>query len=98
MKATIVSRKIYFGVFITLLLLTLITYGVAFVDLGPGNVAVALSIAICKAVLVALFFMHLRYSPKLMWVVVGGGLFWLGILLTLTLGDYLTRGWMITSQ
>jgi len=44
-----------------------------------------------KVVLAALFFTHLRYSPQLMWVVVGGGLFWLGILLTLTLGDYLTR-------
>src|SRR5215813_12796249 len=94
MKETIVSRKLYSGVFGALLLLTLATYGIAFVDLGPGNVAIALTIAICKAGLVALFFMHLRYSPKLTWVVAGGGLFWLGILLTLILNDYLTRGWL----
>jgi len=94
MKETIVSRKVYLGVFVALLILTLSTYGIAFVDLGPGNVAVALAIAIGKALLVALFFMHLRYSPKLTWVVTGGGLFWLGILLALTLSDYLTRGWL----
>jgi cytochrome c oxidase subunit 4 len=94
MTETIVSRKVYFSVFVALLLLTLTTYGAAFIDLGPGNVAVALAIAIGKAALVALFFMHLRYSPTLTWVVTGGGLFWLGILLTLTLGDYLTRGWL----
>jgi len=64
------------------------------IDLGPGNVAVALIIAVCKALLVALFFMHLRYSSKLLWVVTGGGLFWLGIMLALTLSDYLTRGWL----
>lgn len=86
--------KVLSVIFAVLLLLTLTTYGVAFVDLGPENVAVALAIAICKALLVALFFMHLRYGPKLLWVVTGGGLFWLGILLTLTLSDYLTRGWL----
>src|SRR5215470_12192076 len=85
MKETIVSRKVYFGIFVALLCLTGVTYGLASIDLGPGNVAVALAIAICKALLVSLFFMHLRYSPKLLWVVTGGGLFWLGIMLVLTL-------------
>lgn len=94
MNETIVSRKMYFGIFVALLCLTGATYGIASIDLGPGNIVVALAIALSKALLVALFFMHLRYSPKLMWVVVGGGLFWLGIMLTLTLNDYLTRGWM----
>ena len=84
----------YLGVFVALLLLTLTTYGFAFIDLGSGNIVVALAIAIAKALLVALFFMHLRYSPKLIWVVTVGGVFWLGILLTLTLNDYLTRGWL----
>jgi cytochrome c oxidase subunit 4 len=59
-KETIVSRKLYAGVFGALLLLTLATYGIAFVDLGPRNVVLALAIAIREAVLVALFFMHLR--------------------------------------
>lgn len=94
MNETIVSRKTYFVIFAALLLLTLTTYGVAFIDLGPGNVVVALAIAVCKALLVALFFMHLRHSPTLLWVVTGGGLFWLGILLALTVSDYLTRGWL----
>jgi cytochrome c oxidase subunit 4 len=98
MKETIVSRKIYVSVFVALLCLTGATYGLASIDLGPGNIIVALAIAISKAFLVALFFMHLRYSPRLMWVVVGGGLFWLGIMLTLTLDDYLTRGWMVGGQ
>ena len=94
MNETVVSRKLYFGVFVALLCLTGITYGLASIDLGPGNAAVALAIAVSKALLVVLFFMHLRSSPKLTWVVAVGGVFWLGILLTLTLSDYLTRGWL----
>jgi cytochrome c oxidase subunit 4 len=94
MVEEIVPPKTYLLVFATLLVLTYITTVVAFVDLGPWNVVVALAIAIGKAALVALFFMHLRHSSKLLWIVVGGGLFWLGILLTLTVSDYLTRGWL----
>jgi len=53
----------------------------------------ALAIAVFKATLVVLFFMHVKYSTRLTWAVVAGGIFWLGILLVLTMGDYLTRGW-----
>ncbi len=94
MAEKIIPPKTYLLVFTVLLVLTYITYMVAFLDLGPWNIVVAMGIAIGKALLVALFFMHLRYSPKLTWVVTGGGLFWLGILLALTLSDYLTRGWL----
>jgi cytochrome c oxidase subunit 4 len=94
MAEVIIPPKTYLLVFATLLVLTYITTVVAFVDLGPWNIVVALAIAIGKAALVVLFFMHLRYSPKLIWVVVGGGLFWLGILIALTISDYLTRGWL----
>ena len=94
MAEEIVPPKTYLLVFAVLLVLTCITSVVAFIDLGPWNVVVALVIAIGKAALVALFFMHLRSSPKLLWIVVGGGLFWLGILITLTVSDYLTRGWL----
>jgi cytochrome c oxidase subunit IV len=94
MAEHIVPPRTYLLVFAILLVLTYTTYTVAFIDLGPWSVAVALAIAIGKALLVALFFMHLRYSPRLIWIVAAGGLFWLGILLALTLSDYLTRGWL----
>jgi cytochrome c oxidase subunit 4 len=86
--------KTYTVVFISLLVLTLLTTVVALVDMGPFNVVVALVIAAGKMMLVALFFMHLRHSLILMKVVVGGGLLWLGILLVLSLADYTTRGWL----
>lgn len=83
----------YFAVFIALLALTALTTGVAFIDLGGvGNIAVALAIAVIKAVLVALYFMHLRYSSPLTVIFAGAGIFWLGILVALTLSDYITRG------
>jgi cytochrome c oxidase subunit 4 len=94
MAEHIVSQKIYYVVFASLLLLTVITVQVAFIDLGPLNAVAALTIAVCKALLVALYFMHVRYSTRLTWVVVAGGLFWLGILIVLTLSDFLTRGWL----
>jgi cytochrome c oxidase subunit 4 len=89
-----IPPRTYLLVFAILLVLTYTTYTVAFIDLGSWSVAVALAIAIGKALLVALFFMHLRYSARLIWIVAAGGLFWLGILLALTLSDYLTRGWL----
>jgi len=88
-----ISVRGYFAVFIALLALTALTTGVAFIDLGGvGNIAVALSIAVIKAVLVALYFMHLRYSSPLTVIFAGAGIFWLGILVALTLSDYITRG------
>ncbi|HEY7913409.1 MAG TPA: cytochrome C oxidase subunit IV family protein [Blastocatellia bacterium] len=92
MSEHIVSRKIYFAIFGALMVLTLITVLVARVDLGVLNNIVALTIAVLKATLVVLYFMHVRYSSRLTWVFVIAGLFWLGILIALTLSDYLTRG------
>jgi cytochrome c oxidase subunit 4 len=66
---------------------------VAYFDLGPFNTVAALGIAVFKALLVVLVFMHVRYSPKLTWAVAIGSIFWLGILLVLTMADYLTRVW-----
>jgi cytochrome c oxidase subunit IV len=86
--------KTYVFVFLALLAFTLLTTEVALVDMGPFNVVVALVIAACKMMLVALFFMHLRHSLNLMKLVVGGGLLWLAILLALSLADYVTRGWL----
>ena len=94
MREHIDSITTYTIVFISLLILTAATTVVAFIDLGPLNVVVALFIAVVKMMLVALFFMHLRHSTILMKVVVGGGMLWLGILLLLSLSDVMTRGWL----
>ena len=92
----VLPSRLYYGIFAALMVLTGVTVWVAFVDLGPLNDIVALAIATTKAVLVILFFMHVKYSTRLTWLVVLGGFFWLGILLVMTLGDYLSRGWVGT--
>ncbi len=88
------SVKTYVGVLVALLIATVLTTLVAFVDLGPFSVVVALAIAVCKMLLVALFFMHIRYSTRLTKLVIVAGLMWLGILLLLTLTDFVSRGWL----
>jgi cytochrome c oxidase subunit 4 len=93
MSEHIVPTRVYFAIYGILILCTYLTVQIAFFDLGPLNTIAALTIAVLKAVLVVLFFMHVRYSPPLTWAVVVGGVFWLAILLTLTMTDYLTRGW-----
>ncbi len=91
MSEHIVSKTIYFLIFGALMVLTVVTYLVALVDLGALNVVVALAVAVTKAVLVVLFFMHVRYSNRLTKIVVISGFFWLALLITLTLSDYFTR-------
>jgi cytochrome c oxidase subunit 4 len=70
-----------------------LTIAAAYVNLGPFNTVAAMSIALAKAVLILLFFMHLRDSKPIIWVFAGAGFFWLGIMFALALSDYLTRGW-----
>ena len=99
MTQHIVPTKLYVRVFAALLVLTALTVTAAFFDLGGGrlhyaNAVVALSIAVCKASLVALYFMHVRWSSRMTWVFVGAGVFWLVILIGLTLSDVLTRQWI----
>ena len=84
----------YVGILVLLLIATVGTTLVAFIDLGNFSVVVALAIAVCKMLLVALFFMHVRHSTKLTKLVIVGGLTWLAILLLLTLTDFATRGWV----
>ena len=93
MSAHIVPKSTYYAIFAALMVGTALTVGAAFVDLGALNTVVALLIAFTKATLVVLFFMHVKYSPRLTWLVVIASLFWLGLLLFITLGDYVTRGW-----
>lgn len=94
MSEHIVSTRIYYTICGLLLLLTAITVGVAYIDLGALNNVVAIAVAVTKATLVILYFMHLRYSPRLTWIVISAGFFWLGALITFTLADTLSRGWL----
>jgi cytochrome c oxidase subunit 4 len=94
MSAEADSIKTYTVVFLALLALTVVTTAVAYVDLGPFSVIVALAIAVLKMMLVALFFMHLRHSAKLTRLVVVGGLLWLGILIVFTMSDFISRNWV----
>ncbi|HEV3205821.1 MAG TPA: cytochrome C oxidase subunit IV family protein [Terriglobales bacterium] len=92
MSEHIVPLKTNIAVWLALLVLTGVTAGVAFIDLGPFNTIVALVIATCKALLVALIFMHVKYaSEKLTKVVLVAAVFFLMILLGLSLADYTTR-------
>ena len=93
MSDHIVPVRIYVTVFVVLLVMTATTTAVSAIDLGPWNTVVALAIAVFKATLVVLFFMHVKYSPRLIGVVIVGGLFWLAILLAITFSDFATRGW-----
>lgn len=95
----IVSPKIYVLIFAALLVLTATTAFAATVDLNEYfmglNIIVALVIATCKATLVVLFFMHAYYSTKRTRLIIISGVFWLAIMLFLTMGDYATRSWEV---
>ncbi len=89
----ITSQKTYLLVWVALMVLMVLTAGLSRIDLGQWSTVVALAIAVVKALLVLLFFMHVRYQGKtITWIVVLAGFFWLGILIALTMTDYLTRG------
>jgi cytochrome c oxidase subunit 4 len=99
----VVPLRIYYAVFAALMILTVITVEAARFDLGhpevlgvrvPLNVIVALAIAGTKATLVVLFFMHVKYSGRLIQIAVASALAWLALLIVLTANDYLSRGWL----
>jgi cytochrome c oxidase subunit IV len=94
MTQHVLPVRTYLMVFAALLALTATTVAVSFVELGPFHIAVALTIASVKAVLVALIFMHVLYSSRLIWLVIAAAILWLGILLALTFSDYWTRDWL----
>ena len=93
MSGHVVPKKLYILVFAALIVFTGLTTGVAFINLGKWNTVAALAIAVCKASLVVLFFMHLRWSSGLMRVVLLSAFVWFAILITLTLSDEFTRHW-----
>ncbi len=100
-KEHLTSPRVYLQVLIALMVFLVITVVMAFVDLdgwarahhlGSGwNTAIALTIAMVKGILILLFFMHVRHGSRLTWVFASAGFVWLGIMLTLTMTDYLTR-------
>jgi len=94
MSEQLIPQRVYYVVFACLIGLTLLTVWLSLEPLGAWHATVGLAIAACKASLVALFFMHVLYSGRLTWIMLGAGLFWLSILMSLTLADYLTRHWL----
>ena len=90
----IVSPKIYVIIWLILLMFTGLTVWAAFQNFGVGNPIIALAIAATKATLVVLFFMHVKYSPRMIALIIGGGLFFLSILMVLTCSDYISRAWL----
>ena len=94
MSGHVAPKSMYYAVFAALMVGTALTVLVAFYDLGPLNNVLMLGIAMTKALLVILFFMHVRWGTRLTWVVAASGFFWLLILFGLTMQDYLTRGWV----
>lgn len=95
MSEHIVPVRVYLMIFMILLVGTAITVIAAFIDFPWRlNTIVALTIATIKATFVVLYFMHVRYSTRLVWVIVTAAFFWMGILFAFTFADYFTRGWL----
>lgn len=92
MTQHVMPVRINIAVFVALLVLLVATVGAAYLPLGILHVPVAMTIAVVKAALIMLFFMHLLHSHRLMMIVVGASFLWLAIMVALTLNDYLTRG------
>jgi cytochrome c oxidase subunit 4 len=97
MSAHVAPRGLYYLVFLALLVGTILTVVVARFDLGALNNLMMLTIACGKALLVILFFMHVRWSSRLTWVIAASGFFWLLILFGITMSDYVSRGWVAGS-
>jgi cytochrome c oxidase subunit 4 len=86
--------RTYVQIFVALLVLLFATIGAAYLPLGPLHFPVAMTIAAAKAVLIVVFFMHVLQSHRLTAIVSLAGFLWLGIMIALTLSDYLSRGWL----
>jgi cytochrome c oxidase subunit 4 len=96
MDHPVVPVKTYLTIFGALMVLTALTVWVAFIDFGHGllNDTVAMSIAVLKALLVLVIFMHLKYSAKILWLIAGSSVIWMIIMIGLTLTDYRSREWI----
>ncbi len=94
MSGHVAPTRLYYTIFLALMVGTVLTVVVAAFDLGPFNNIVMLSVACAKALLVILYFMHVRWSTRLTMVVAASGFFWLLILFSITMADYMSRGWV----
>jgi len=94
MSHPVVPIKVYVGVFVALIALTITTVAVSKIELGEYNFVAAITIAVVKALLVVLFFMHVKQSSTITKLFVVAGFFWMAILFVFTLSDYLSRGWL----
>lgn len=94
----VVGLKVYFTIITILMVLTAITVWAAFQDFGFLNNVVAMTIAVIKALLVVLFFMHLRHMAHIVWLFAGAGAVWFIIMISLLLGDYRTRDWQYNAS
>lgn len=90
----VVPVRIYITIFLSLMVMTALTVFASFKDFGPGNTIIAISIAVIKATLVILYFMHVRYNDNIVRIAVFAGFLWLGVMIVLTLSDYIARGWL----
>lgn len=90
----VVPVRVYIVIFLSLMVLTTLTVLASFKNFGPGNTVIAVSIAMIKASLVVLYFMHVRYNDNIVRIAVFAGFLWLGVLIVLTLSDYIARGWL----
>jgi cytochrome c oxidase subunit IV len=90
----VTQPRVYVWTCVALLALLALTWAIAYVDLGPFNLIAALAVAIAKAIIIALFFMHIKGSSRLLHLAAVAGVIWLLFLISLTLGDYSTRGWV----
>jgi len=94
MSEHVTPKRTYFAIWAALLALTYATVAVSRIDLGRLNTIAALTIAVCKALLVVLFFMHVRYSTRLTKLVVVGGFLWLALMVGFTMADIVSRKWI----
>lgn len=88
------SPKLYWTNCLWLMGLLALTWGLGYVNFGVFNLVIALAISFAKMILIALFFMHIKGSSRLLHLAAITGLLWLFLMLLLTLGDYYSRGWV----
>lgn len=94
MSQPAISRKTYLFVWIGLLLLATATTLIGYLDLGPFNMPIAIAIATAKATLIVMFFMQAKAEPRVIQIIIAAGVLWILFMVTNTLGDYITRGWL----
>jgi cytochrome c oxidase subunit 4 len=93
-STALITPRTYVVVFVALIVLTVVTVGLSFLELGPWHLVAGMGIGVVKAVLVILFFMHVLHSDRLTWIVIAAGFFWLALLIGGTIADYLSRPWL----